>query len=247
MSPDADPTAFFATDAAKGHAQLLVRDMTPFQVPPGVINSIPPIFSPNGSRLLCVATSNKGNILICDGRAGQPCEAYGQPVFSLDSRHLAYTAKREGGWVLVCDDSLSAPCDEIGRPVFSPDSKHVVAVAKRQGSSFVICDAKESPAYGEIDSIRFTGDSRHLFFRVHSGDKWMIVVDGVPAPEHQALYIPEACNSGSVCANRYLGTSAEGVRPLRYVTVDAGQVSLVDLPYPKTTNFSNNLVSAPKR
>jgi len=142
-------------------------------------------------------------VAVVDGVEGPEFDEYGfDIVFSPDSQRVAYVAKRGEKDVAVLDGDESAEHEFVGSYVFSPDSKRVAyevqdgekchAVidgigGKEYDSSNLAEEGEEAMWMSSIHGVTFSADSEHVAYCAMSGDKWVVVADGVESKEYDGI------------------------------------------------------------
>lgn len=152
-----------------------------------------PAFSPDGSRLLYIASpAPKKMCLVVDGVEGPVYDgiAEGTAVFSPDSKRVACAAA-SGGKVLAVVDGKPGPAYERMRmpPFFSPDSAHVVYVAGSDQRYALNLDGVEGPPFEMFTegSVAFSPDSKHVAYAARRGKQWVLMLDGKEQRSFEAI------------------------------------------------------------
>lgn len=141
-------------------------------------------YSPDSKRLAYVATSDGGRISIAEtdevrGRSHQTLHAV-------------------GGTLDVVVDGAEYPgfsAVDLKSLVFSPDSRKLAFVAQKgNGGWQLYLDGAESvDRYDDVaclataPTVRFSPDSQHVAFAAVRNARWLVVVDGKPGAEYDAI------------------------------------------------------------
>jgi|GEM_PF-4003718 len=147
----------------------LARDGKQFAVIDGVsqdrfagIQSLGPLFSPDGNRIGYLAFTGSNWLVIVDRNdiGVQSLDGVGERAFSPDSKRFAYAAYRHDEWTIICDGQESREYDNIAHSglCFTPDSRFVVFEARRNSAHFLVVGNTEielpGPSIGN-SKIRF--------------------------------------------------------------------------------------------
>jgi Tol biopolymer transport system component len=161
---------------------IVVRDGVAGKAYPAA--DIQPVFSPDGNRLLYIASpAPKKMCLVVDGKEGPQFDAIagGSPNFSPDSKRVAYAAAA-GGKVLAVIDGKAGPAYERMRmpPMFGADSNHVVYIAGNGSQYWIVLDGVEGPKFDLFTegSVMFSPDGKHLAYAARRGKQWVLMLDG---------------------------------------------------------------------
>ena len=226
----------------------------------GIINWIP---SSDGNHVTAIARRKDGKCVIIDGLEGPAFDDVGNPIFS--GRHWAYRATRgkesfvvhDGGQFgpfariqsvalspngkLVClayrGGQLILEVDGEARAVhrstrevrLSPDGRHVVEIVRddRKGA-FLIIDGLRTPEYERIGTVRFSPDGRHLCHDARRDGRQFMVCDGIEGPAHEQVSM--------------LGFSSVTDKSFRYIAVDDGRETLMEIDWPRGIDCTNGRV-----
>jgi hypothetical protein len=141
----------------------------------------------------------------------------------------------------------------LSAAAISPDGKHLAffTASGNQGKLALTVDGKPLPPVfdgdsrsmpgdgpGRLDTPGFSADGRHVFCRgvreTHDpfGQKRFMVVDGVPRPEHDDLWILAECQNSP--------------QRLRYVVKDGDKYRLVETAWPEDTTWEKAVGSPAK-
>ncbi len=147
-------------------------------------------FSPDGKRLAHWAAQNGKLLMVLDGKDSAAYDELGLPVFSPDSKSFAHA----GGvglrkWVVV-DGKPQKAYASVGEPEFSPDSKRLVYLAdlSTDGPMVLVDGGKEGKQYDNIcEQLYFSGTGQRLAMVAMTGDKELVVVDGVEGNHYDSV------------------------------------------------------------
>ena len=165
-----------------------------------------PVISPDGKHYSYVATVDGKQVVVMDGRVGEPYAEVkaqwerhgweGPPTFrpgiqfSATGGHFAYAARIRGKWAMVVDGHLGDPYDDLDMAVFNRDGTRVAYPAKKGEVWEVVCDGTEGKAYERIMAssgiyAMFSPDGSRLAYvgvnqESPSMARWLhyVVVDG---------------------------------------------------------------------
>ena len=165
---------------------------------------IPPVFSPDGTRLAFVAENReiqpgeslagyRQRVILDD--VDQP-EADGISVtpggisFSPDSRRFAYGAVTAGDLRFVVDGVAGRPMRDAHGPTFSPDSRQFAYAATLDDKSMaVVVDDRRGPTFHAVSAPAFSPDSRRVAYAAfHAPRRATAVIDGRQGPVFQDLW-----------------------------------------------------------
>lgn len=149
-------------------------------------------FSRDGRHRAYVAPRGAKQVLVVDGRDGQPWERIraDTSLFGPDGNHAAYWGARGASWILIVDGKEIWEQKESPSPLqFTPDGKHVVHTQSRGWRSRVIVDATPGHEYDAIGLPRLSVNGR-VGYVARSGRLWMVVVDDVEGPGFERIGSP---------------------------------------------------------
>ena len=176
VSPDLSKVAYVAGEHGKQYVIINDDENQKFEGIGGLI------LSPDGSRIVYGAHSDKGWHVVLDGKASEQFyDAVGGFTFSPDSRRLAYIALKQGKTVVIVDGRELDSCRVVRQPVFSPDSKQVAYIAiDEEGKHFVGVDGRRGKGYSAIggDTPKFSPHGSRLAYIAVENNKFFVVVDG---------------------------------------------------------------------
>lgn len=168
--------------------------------------------------------------VVIDGKQGESFASTGVPVFSDNGKACAYVATGDNGSFVVLDGRKLAAYQSVKEIMFSPDSARLAYAVQKADGCFVACDGREGTSWEEVGGILVSRDSKHLLYAARSGDKWFMVVDGVKGPPHDRVWVDKQMD---------LGLWPDGV--FRYLALDNGRESLVEVAWPKDLEWTNGL------
>ncbi len=155
------------------------------------------VFSPDSKRFAFVAGRGGKQIASIDGQEGPAWDGVrGEGVrFSQDGRRVAYIATQGEDWFVVIDGMQSGPWKAVGDQgvQFSADGEHVAFGAQRPaegggGEWVVVVDGKEGPAYASVGQLVFAPVGARFAYNAEiAKSRWVVVADGKPSAEAQAL------------------------------------------------------------
>lgn len=185
----------------------------------------PPLFSPDGSRVVYAARRGKDNeVVIVDGKPGpQVASIIGVPVFSEDSRHVAYAVSEGDVRTLVIDgERVSSGCapgtDVVDEITFGPDNRRMGYVGVIGGKFFesgasqrarrrLYVDGQGGTEYDALGTSGpwFSADSRHAAYVVHGLEETsrhvsFVVTDSIEGKRYDHVFAGtlEVVNSSTV-------------------------------------------------
>jgi DNA-binding beta-propeller fold protein YncE len=125
-------------------------------------------FSPDSLQIAFVASSDKKQSVILNGKSGPEFDVVKKPTFSPDSQRFAYEATHvdsEGtqgkGWLVMVDGQPQPQFDGLipGSTTFSADSKHLIYTARKGRNRLAVIDGRSSSPYEAIYSVLRHSDS----------------------------------------------------------------------------------------
>jgi Tol biopolymer transport system component len=139
-------------------------------------------FSLNSERWAIVVMKNKKQIVVVDGKEGNPYDKIAPPTFSGDARRFAHTGNRNGKWMMVVNGKEGPAFQATGVYLFSPDSQHLYYAFKKDGKWGMMMDDKEGPAiYDGIGIPAFSPDGKRVSYLGMRGEKSVMISDGKEA------------------------------------------------------------------
>jgi hypothetical protein len=161
-----------------------------------------PCLSPDGSRVAWKMIRGDDWFFIIDGVKTGPYAniAKGDPIFSPDGRHFVYRFRfllPDEMWQLVFDGKPIRQPGRFAYEQFSPDGRRF-AFSEWQGEKarIVLHDAEgkgaeetwaEGKWYDGIRGLLLGPDGRHCACGAKSGDRHLLVVDGLESPGYDAV------------------------------------------------------------
>jgi hypothetical protein len=149
----------------------------------------PPVFSPDGGRLVYPAERAvvvDGTPAPCDGRVGDE-----SLVFSPDGMRLAFALQEGKVWRVLVDGKAGRSREKLrvfrvaGRPSvisFTGDSRHFIYAYQHEGMARVaIDDAWESPPYDDIDGVLVFDSPTTVAFAARRGREILRVAIDIAA------------------------------------------------------------------
>jgi hypothetical protein len=189
FSPDSKLVAYSAM--ADGGSVAIINEQESKVYP--MLGSI--TISADSKRVAYLGTNaQKLTMAIVDGVEGKPYEGILFSVkFSHDSRHVAYVATHTGQTSFVVRDGVEQKeYPLIFDVVFSPTGERTAYVARKQVGDVVVLDDVEGAPIKLIDarSLAFSPDSQHVAYKVVSGNKELVGLDGVNGKKYQEVGYP---------------------------------------------------------
>jgi WD40 repeat protein len=147
---------------------------------PGFIEITPPIlFTADGGHYAYVAQSDKGQIVVLDGKAGPPRQNVGGLQFSPDGKHYAYQFTADDKFAVVLDGKTGPSYDGV-----QPDSLQFTAdgqlayAARKNTGDVAIVDGKEGGGCQQMEQLRVSPDGKRVAFVSTTSDGQTVVVNG---------------------------------------------------------------------
>jgi hypothetical protein len=164
------------------------------------ISEDPPRWSPDGSRVGWRITRGKDWFVFIDGKEWGPYgnTAEGEPIFSPDGRRFVYSILlADGKWQMILDGKPLRQPGQFHREQFSPDGRRL-AFAEWQGEKarIVLHDAEAKGAeekwaegtwFDGVRCLQLSPDGRHWACGAKSGDRHLLVVDGLESPGYDDI------------------------------------------------------------
>jgi hypothetical protein len=156
------------------------------------------LFSPDGAHLAVAGVRNHRPVVLVDGvEVKGSANRIDQHVafrFSPDGARLAFAA-RQSVFLNGVEGKRFAEVDGTSL-TFSRDGTRLAYVAARRlGRYLVVTNGVEGKEYHEIrtSSLTFSADGAHLAYVARSGEKWVLVVDGVEVGTYDAFPASAPC------------------------------------------------------
>ena len=221
-------------------------------------------FSADNRHVGLRARRKEGELVIHDGKEGPLCDKVEWLSLSPSGEHAFYFARRGGRWLAMRDDQEYAACEKIQSFSFSRDERHLAVLTIDQGARSIVLDGASRPVPPTACGVRLSGDARHLAYEVFHDRKRFLVIDGKRCPDHD--HVQDVVFSGDDRHVRYVATDAgrksmvvDGIpgpphenilmegftyetgTSFRYVVVDGGRETLVEMDWPRGLDASNGL------
>lgn len=200
FSPDSKHVMYLAKNGEKWY---LVVDNKSYE---GMTSAV---FSPDSRHIAWIGpTEEEGRAVFLDGKPGKRYGGISRLRFSPDSKSFAYVADGH----VVFNGVEHKAYNQIGQFYFSPDGRHIAYTVVIEGKRVVVVDGKEGKAYdatsdappgagGETLDVPkkipapnyplvFSPNSSHIAYRAKSGDKWLVVRDGIEGKQYDSVSAP---------------------------------------------------------
>lgn len=158
----------------------------------GMIDIVgPPVFSPDGERVLFVESAEGGWRVVAGEHRGKTYPRVVGPRFMPDGRTPLYLAGDDDGlgWVRGADEGPRTPTPRA--MAFSPDGRRSAMVLVRGGVLTLIVDGTSQPLDAtDAGEPLFSPDGRSVACRARRADGTRMVIDGEAGPTFDALATP---------------------------------------------------------
>ena len=168
--------------------------------------------SPDGAHVAYAAfvegSMHAPQVLVLDGKViSAPVEGLSQLRWSRDGAHLAAVARTDQRQTQVLLDGQPGPLyDQAGSPVFDSGGKLIYEA--RRGAAWCIVRAGAEQCHDDVgepgmiagnDASNFVLDpsGRHVAYAARIGDRWTVVLDGVPGPLADVVWRPVFSGDGA--------------------------------------------------
>ncbi|MHB1000847.1 MAG: WD40 repeat domain-containing protein [Armatimonadota bacterium] len=197
------------------------------------------VFSSDGRHYAYSAKQNSKWTVVVDGQEGESFDSMGMNVLAFGPNNLCvYTAERGDQYFLV-NGGKASKVSYVYNICVSPDKKHLavrIACNGKQRKQMILFDGKPGKEYDDRGSydLCFSPDSRRLAYIARSGEKTLVVADGVAGKLFDSITSPLTFSKNSV----HLAYIVENYKVGKYVVLDGK-------PGKKYDRIANNVTFSP--